>query len=111
MTKDPDSVSGSFVIRTGAALAAGNVRRDFRVLLKKAGLSADDWTPRELRHSFVSLLSEHGIRLEDIARVVGHRSTTTTEIVYRKQLRPVITEGAEVMDAIFADGSSEGEPP
>jgi integrase len=95
-----------FATRSGTALAAGNVRRDFRRLLRKAGLPADDWAPRELRHSFVSLLSEHGIRLEDIARVVGHRSTTTTDVVYRKQVRPVITKGATVMDAIL-DGEGQ----
>jgi integrase len=52
----------------------------------------------------VSLLSDHGIPLETIALLVGHSSQATTEAVYRKQLRPVITMGAEAMDDIFADG-------
>ena len=30
-----------------------------------------------------------------------HSGTTTTETVYRKQIRPVITKGAEVMDRLF----------
>jgi integrase len=98
-----------FSTQTGTPLAAGNVRRDFRILLRKAGLKAEEWTPRELRHSFVSLLSDHGISAEDIAKVVGHRSTNTTEIVYRKQLRPVITGGAVAMDEIFAPGRPEGQ--
>lgn len=54
-----------------------------------------------LRTSFVSLLSDHGIPIEVIARVVGHSGSNTTERVYRKQLRPVITSGAEAMDDIF----------
>ena len=29
---------------------------------------------------------------------VGHRGTASTQTVYRKQIGPVITEGAEVMD-------------
>ena len=29
------------------------------------------WTPRELRHSFVSILSAHHVRLEDISELVG----------------------------------------
>jgi hypothetical protein len=33
---------------------------------------AEEWTPRELRHSFVSLLSSAGIPIEDIAHLVGH---------------------------------------
>ena len=49
------------------------------------------------------VLSEHsGVPVEEIARLVGHTSTRTTEVVYRRELRPVITTGAEVMDKIFA---------
>lgn len=90
-----------FTTRTGEPLDAANVRRDFKAIVKRAGLPPE-WTPRELRHSFVSLLSDHGIPLERIAQLVGHTSQATTEAVYRKQLRPVITEGAEAMDVIFA---------
>jgi integrase len=59
------------------------------------------WTPRELRHSFVSLMSSSGVPVEEIARLAGHSSTRTTEVVYRRELRPVLTTGAEVMDKIF----------
>ena len=97
-----------FAAKTGNPLDASHVRRDFRTIVVKAGL-APEWTPRELRHSFVSLLSDHGISLEEIARIVGHSSTATTEAVYRKQLRPVITEGAGAMDDIFGADES-GEP-
>lgn len=68
-----------------------------------------DDAARELRHSFVPLLSDHGIPLERIALLVGHSSQATTEAVYRKQLRPVITQGAEAMDDIFAEDQEEGE--
>lgn len=51
----------------------------------------------------MSLLSDHGITLERIAPLVVHSSQAATEAVYRKQLRPVITEGGEAMDEIFAD--------
>lgn len=90
-----------FCTRYGSDLDAGNVRRSLRAVLKKAGLPAEEWTPRELRHSFVSLLSAHGVPVEKIAQLVGHRSTNVTEQVYRKELRPVITEGAGVMATIF----------
>lgn len=46
-------------------------------------------------------MSDSGVRLEDIARLVGHSGTSVTETVYRKQIRPVITGGAEAMDGIF----------
>jgi hypothetical protein len=82
-------------------LDAANVRRSFRAVVKAAGLVATDWTPRELRHSFMSLLSSSGVPIEDISRLVGHVSTSVTEKVYRHELRPVITKGATAMDQIF----------
>jgi hypothetical protein len=49
----------------------------------------------------VSLLSDFGLPIEDISRLVGHASTVVTETVYRFQLRPVLLEGAQAMDGIF----------
>ena len=50
----------------------------------------------------MSLLSDSGVSLEDISRLVGHSQTTVTETVYRKQIRPMLLGGAEAMDRIFA---------
>ena len=49
----------------------------------------------------------HDIPIESISRLVGHTNTVVTETVYRKQIRPVIQEGARAMDAIFP---AEPEP-
>jgi integrase len=46
-------------------------------------------------------MSDHGVALEKISDLVGHTDTTTTQKVYRHQLRPVITEGAKRMNVIF----------
>ena len=51
----------------------------------------------------MSLLSDSGVPLEEISRLVGHRSTAVTELVYRKQIRPVVQSGAVAMDRIFRD--------
>jgi hypothetical protein len=75
-------------------MGARNVQRDFRKVMNSAGLIGKEWTPRELRQSFVSLLSDERVPLEVISRLVGHRSTTVTETVYRKQLRPVMEGGS-----------------
>lgn len=90
-----------FCTRTGTELAAGNVRRSFRAITKASGIG-EDWTPRELRHSFVSILSDNGVGIEEIADLVGHQTTVITQKVYRHQLRPVITTGATTMNTIFA---------
>lgn len=97
-----------FPLDDGNQRQSHNVLDNFRSLLKSAGFQNPmEWTTRELRTSFVSLLSDYGIPIEVIARVVGHSGTQTTERVYRKQLRPVITDGAEAMDEIFPSGRDE----
>jgi integrase len=96
------------VTRTGKPMGARNVQRDFRKVMNTAGLIGEEWTPRELRQSFVSLLSDERVPLEVISRLVGHRSTTVTETVYRKQLRPVIEGGADTMDRIFPPAADSG---
>jgi integrase len=37
----------------------------------------------------------------EIARLAGHASTRTTEVIYRRKLPPVITTGAEIMDELL----------
>jgi integrase len=89
-----------FCTATGRPLDAAHVRRSFRAVCTAAGIGRE-WTPRELRHTFVSLMSDSDVAVEEIARLVGHASSKVTETVYRHQLRPVITTGAEKMDALL----------
>jgi hypothetical protein len=53
-------------------------------------------------------MSDAGVPIERISQLVGHSGTSVTGVVYRKQTRPVITEGAEAMDRIFPRDSPEG---
>jgi integrase len=84
----------------GTAYESHNLRRDFRRVTAAAGLGAR-WVPKELRTSFVSMMSYQGVPVEEIARLAGQASSRTTEVIYRRELRPVITKRAEVMDQIF----------
>ena len=89
-----------------AISARGRRHQDASVLrtaLQAAGLDPKAWAPRELRHNFVSILSDSGVPIEDIARLVGHRGTVVTEAVYRKQLRPVLISGAEAWDKLLEE--------
>jgi len=89
-----------FASTIGTPLDDHNVRRQFRKITESAGLGST-WVPRELRHTFVSLLSAHGVPVEAIALLAGHNQTATTERVYRHQIVPALTKGAEIMDQIF----------
>ena len=71
-------------------------------------INPSEWTPRELRHSFVRCCPMPACPLEEISRLVGHAGTTVTELVYRHQLKPVIQTGATVMDQLF--GAPNREP-
>ena len=92
-----------FTSTVGTPLDAANVRREFRRIMEAAGLGGG-WASRDLRYTFVSLMSADGVPIEEIARLAGHNRTATTELVYRHELRPVITTGAEAMDRILAGG-------
>jgi integrase len=89
-----------FCTSLGTPMDAANVRREFRKVTEAVGLGRG-WSPRDLRHTFVSLMSADGVPIEEIARLAGHNRTATTELVYRHELRPVIRSGAEVMDRLF----------
>ncbi|WP_433474981.1 tyrosine-type recombinase/integrase [Spirillospora sp. CA-142024] len=90
-----------FASTVGTKRNANNVLRSFRAILAKTDLDPDEWTPRELRHSFVSVLSDAGVPIEDISRLAGHKSTEVTETVYWHQIRPALLAGAEAMDDVF----------
>lgn len=68
--------------------------------IRNAGFDGQ-WTPRELRHSFASIMSAYGVRIETIADLVGRVGTRVTESVYRLQLGLEIMRGVETMNTIF----------
>jgi site-specific recombinase XerD len=63
-----------FTTTAGAMLNQHNIRREFRLITRAAGLG-EDWVPRELRHTFVSIMSAGGAAVEEIAWVNGHKGT------------------------------------
>jgi integrase len=89
-----------FATRDGKELDAADIRREFRAAIKAAGIPGTG-TPRELRHTFVSLMPDSGVPVEEIARLAGHATSRTTELVYRHQLRPIMEKGVQAMDQLF----------
>ena len=76
----------------------------FRRACDRAGIGA--FHPHELRHSWVSLLSDAGVDIEAIADAAGHSSSTVTREVYRHRIAPELSAAAVAMDRIFGAGSA-----
>jgi hypothetical protein len=49
-----------------------------------------------------------GVPIERIDRLAGHTGMTSTETVCRKQIRPVVTGGAAVMDSLCSHRAQSG---
>jgi hypothetical protein len=51
--------------------------------------------------TMLSTSSDDGMPIEQISRLVGRSGTSVTELVYRKQIKPVVEDGAEATDRLF----------
>ncbi len=78
-----------------------NVR--FKDVLEAAGLGRD-WQPRETRHTFISIGSEHGASIEDLADAAGHVNPNVTRAVYRHQISDTVTRAPAALDQALAAG-------
>jgi integrase len=81
------------------------VYKQFRRRCEAAGIGGD-WHPHELRHTHVSVLSDAGVDMEDIADSVGHVNSVVTRTVYRHQINDTVARAAAAMDRIFGAGSA-----
>jgi integrase len=99
----PDLV---FTTTLGTPIRPENLRRSFAAITKAA--LGERWTPNELRHSAASLLSAAGVRLEQIADVLGHVNTRMTGGVYRHATGPVIEHAAAPMTDLL--GCRDAQP-
>ncbi|MEO1064747.1 MAG: site-specific integrase [Actinomycetota bacterium] len=93
-----------FCTRNGTPMSLSNLRRAFRTLCSRAGLGKD-WTTYELRHSFVSLVSDQLDDLVKVADLAGHVDTRTTE-GYRHSVRPALPHAIDAWDRLLARDAS-----
>lgn len=91
-----------FCTRNGTPMTMSNLRRAFQQLCARAGLGPD-WTTYELRHSFVSLVSDQLDDLVKVADLAGHIDTRTTQ-GYRHAVRPSLPHAIEAWDRLLAKG-------
>ena len=60
--------------------------------------------PRETRHTFVSIASDSGASIEDIADAAGHVNANVTRAVYRHQISDTVTRAPAAIDQALAAG-------
>jgi hypothetical protein len=85
------------------------IRTNFKRICKRAGLGSD-WHPHEQRRSFVSILSDAGVDIDQIADAARHINAAVIRSVYRHVLADKLATAARVMDATFrtTGGAYEG---
>jgi integrase len=93
-----DSRDLVFADETGKPVHREHVRRGLARCCLAAGIQV--YTPREMRHTFVSVLSDSGMSIEEIADAVGHVNSYITKTVYRHQIRDEVSAAATAWDAI-----------
>lgn len=86
-----------FANEIGRPIDPSNLRRVVRRLCKAADVKPI--SPNELRHTAGTLLVEAGMRLEDVADLLGHKDVTMLAEVYRHKSKRVVdlTQGQERM--------------
>ncbi len=98
-----DSEGFVFCTRNRTPMTMSNLRRAFQQLCVRAGLGPG-WTTYELRHSFVSLVSDQLDDLVKVADLAGHVDTRTTQ-GYRHSVRPSLPHAIEAWDRLLAKGT------
>ena len=92
-----------FANEIGGLIDPANLRRSLVSLCELAGI--ERITPYELRHTAVSLLSDSGVPIEQLADLAGHKDARTTMAVYRHQLGSVVDSGASIASQIIDHAS------
>jgi integrase len=89
-----------FCTGRGTPLNPSNVRRDLLKFCNEHGVPAI--SSNELRHTAASMMLDAGMTLEQVASVLGHKSTRMLERHYRHNLRPRVDVHVAAMTTVFA---------
>jgi integrase len=68
-----------------------------------AGLGTE-WQPRETRHTAISIGSEHGASIEDLADKAGHKNSRITQTTYRHLISDTVARTPSAIDRGLAAG-------
>ena len=94
-----------FTSRSGHPIDPANLRSLCRAVATGAGLG--HLSPYDLRHSATSLLSEAGVRNEELADLLGHVDTRMVERHYRHRLSESVTVAVGPMGKLLSRTDDE----
>ena len=87
-----------FTTCNGTPIHQRNLQRDFKSLIKQAGLPPIRF--HDLRHSAASLLLNHDVPVIVTSRRLGHARTSITMDVYGHLIPSMQAEAAELIDEL-----------
>ena len=88
-----------FTNSIGGPIHPRNLLRDFKILLRRAGLPVIRF--HDLRHTAASLMLNHGTPILVVSRRLGHAKPSITLDVYGHLLPSVQAEAAEMLDELI----------
>lgn len=94
-----------FTSQLGCQRDRRQVASTFKAVCGAAGIGRN-WQPRETRHTFVSVLSDRGVDIEQISDAVGHINSHITKSTYRHQIRDEVQAAAVTWDSITTGGEA-----
>lgn len=86
----------------GTAIGPRNLHRQFKSMLKAAGLSMS-LRPHDLRHTSATLLIKSRVPIKTVSARLGHSGTGITLDLYGHVLDEMEEEAAQAMDHLFPD--------
>jgi integrase len=88
-----------FTSKVGTPIHYRNLLRDFKLLLKNAGLPVIRF--HDLRHTAASLMLNHGIPVIVVSRRLGHAKPSITLDVYGHLIPSMQVEAAQKIDELI----------
>ena len=67
----------------------------------------DRLAAEEARHTAISIASEHGVSIEDLADMAGHVNANVTRATYRHQISDTVTRAPAALDQALAAGGGQ----
>jgi integrase len=89
----------------GSYLSHWQLERHWPVLLRRADLP--HMRPHDLRHSFSTLLRQHGVTLETVSQLLGHADPALTARIYSHVSMQMQESAAEVLERVMAAARSD----